>query len=302
MAGRSRHRRIQPPVAAFGHLAAAAPRRPRALTHAAVVWSEHFTHALLRTTAGPDTPARTTRRALAVGALAVFVGVPGELWWLTLSGAVMVSGAVLVHGWRLWRELRHALPGRFRVTVQYYVGAAACLPLGAGFGATLAHGLDDEWHARFLMAHTLTNVLGWLGLTLVGTTVTFWPTVLRTRIDPRADRLARQALPVLLGSLIIVDAAALAGVRWGVVAGLVGYTAGLSWTWRSLLVTLRGRAPREFASGSIGAGIVWFTVALIATGVVIATARDGRALTDSYSLLAALWGAGFAAQLLLGAL
>lgn len=273
-----------------------------ALTHAAVVWSEHFTQALLKTKAGITRAARANRAALAIGALAVFVGIPGEWWWLTVAGATVVSAAVLWHGWRLVRDLRRALPGRFRVTIHYYVAAALALPVGAGFGATLAVGLTDEWHARFLVAHTMTNLLGWIGLTVVGTLVTFWPTVLRTRMDPRADRLARQALPVLVAGLVIVDAAALAGLRPAAVAGLAVYAAGLVWSGRSLLVALRGRRPREFASASIGAAVVWFPIALVATGWLLATAPDARAVTAAYPTLAGLWGVGFAAQLLLGAL
>ena len=39
----------------------------------------------------------------------------------------MVSGAVVWHGIQLWRRLRRALPGRFRVTVRYYL-AQGLLP------------------------------------------------------------------------------------------------------------------------------------------------------------------------------
>ena len=159
-----------------------------ALTHSVLVWSQYFTAALLKTR--PDEARdRAQRRRLgllSLGSLAVFVGVPATWWWLVVAGATLVTAAVAWHGISLWRQLRKALPGRFRVAIWYYVAAACHLPVGAAFGATLAFGLDNTWHWRFLVAHTMTNLLGWIGLTVVGTLVTFWPTILRTRMDDRA--------------------------------------------------------------------------------------------------------------------
>lgn len=133
-----------------------------AITHSLVVWSSHFTAALLRTR--PDGRSRRVADIrsglLAVGALLVFIGVPTATWWLTLAGALLVSAMVLWHGFTIVRDLRRALPGRFRVTMRYYLAAAALMPVGAGFGTTLAWGLSDRWHANFLVAHTMTMILG----------------------------------------------------------------------------------------------------------------------------------------------
>ena len=170
-----------------------------ALTHSAMVWSTHFTQALLKTPPRSTTaPSRTAAsHCSSRGSPRVLVGVPTGVWPLTVAGATAVSGAVLWHGIQLWRRLRRALPGRFRVTVRYYLAAAACVPVGATLGAWLARGLDDERHGAVLVAHSMVMVLGWIGLTVTGTLVTLWPTMLRTRMDARAERLARQALPVL---------------------------------------------------------------------------------------------------------
>ena len=171
-----------------------------ALTHSALVWSTHFTQALLKTPSTlDDRRMQSIRLSLnIIGVLLVLIGVPTSTWPVTLVGAVLVSGAVLWHGVMLHRRLRHSLPGRFRITVRYYLAAAALLPVGAGFGAFLARGLDDDLHGRILLAHTMTMLLGWIGLTVTGTLITLWPTMLRTRMDVRAEALARQALPVLL--------------------------------------------------------------------------------------------------------
>ena len=57
------------------------------------------------------------------------------------------------------------------------------------------------------------NLLGWVGLTVVGTPVTLWPTVLRTRIAEGAERAAARARPVLVCSVLVVAGGASGGVR-----------------------------------------------------------------------------------------
>ena len=69
--------------------------------------------------------------------------------------------------------------------MHYYVAAAALLAVGAGLGAALARVQADPWHTRLLVAHASVNVLGWIGITALGTLVTLWPTMLRTRIAGR---------------------------------------------------------------------------------------------------------------------
>lgn len=271
-----------------------------ALTHSVFVWSTHFAQALLKTPEGLDPrPRQSLRLALLfVGTTIVMVGVPTARWWLVVVGAALVSAAVVWHGLMLWRRLRHALPGRFRITIRYYLFAAVCLPVGIGFGAALALGLGQTWHDRLLVAHMMTNLLGWVGLTVTGTLVTLWPTMLRTSMDPRAESLARQALPVLLTALVVVNGGALTGVRPLTVAGLVLYAVGLAWWARALWSPARQRPPREFATGSVACALVWLAVGIVTTIVLVA--RGG--VSDRVGLLASIFVVGFAAQLLPGAL
>src|SRR5690606_37390210 len=199
-----------------------------ALTHSIFVWSMHFAQALLKTPDELDTRANQTRRLvlLFAGTAVVMVGVPTATWWVVAAGASLVSIAVVWHALMLRRRLRHALPGRFRITFRYYLLAAVCLPLGATFGAALALGLSQTWHERLLVAHMMTNLLGWVGLTVTGTLITLWPTMLRTPMDTRAEALARQALPLLVSALVIINVGALSGIRPVTVAGLLVYAAG----------------------------------------------------------------------------
>ena len=274
-----------------------------ALTHSVMVWSAHFTAALLKTRADDAASARADLRLglLGVGALFVFIGVPAAMWWLVLAGTIAVGVAVLWHAVELVRDFRRALPGRFRICIRYYVAAASLLPVGIGFGAALAFGLDDTWHARLLIAHTMTNLLGWIGLTVVGTLVTFWPTLLRTRMDDRAERLAKQTLPVLLAGIAVVIAGSLTGIRAVSVAGLGVYVAGLVWWGRSLWTPVHRKPPREFAPASVGLAAVWGVVSIVATAAFLLRTDDVQ-LADGYPMLASIWVVGFLLQLVMGAL
>ncbi|MGC3994843.1 MAG: multicopper oxidase domain-containing protein [Propionicimonas sp.] len=275
-----------------------------ALTHSIVVWSFHFAQTLLRSPASEDQARRHTRRLglLTAGAAMVLAGVPTTWWPLTLTGACLVALAVGGHGYELFTMLRRALPSRFRVTVRYYVWAAASLLVGVGFGVTLAWGWPDPWHGRLLVAHALANLLGWVGLTLTGTLLTLWPTMLRTPMDASAERWTRSALPVLGAAIIVGVAGALAGVGWLAAAGIVGYLGGLVLWGRGLVRPALTKPPREFAAASVAAAMLWLVIGLAWAGWLLATAPDWTAVRNGFVWPAAALGAGFAVQVLTGAL
>ncbi|GAA1150889.1 multicopper oxidase domain-containing protein [Ornithinicoccus hortensis] len=275
-----------------------------ALTHSIMVWTHHFAQALLKTPPGLDDRRRQSQRLvlLLVGVATVLVGVPTGWWPVTVTGAVLVTAAVTIHGIQLWRRLRAALPGRFRVTIRYYLCSAACLPVGILFGVLLARGPSAEWHGRFLLAHTMLNVLGWIGLTVTGTLVTLWPTMLRTRMDDRAEHQATRALPVLVTALVVLTGGALLDVRVASAAGLVLYAVGLVVWGRALVRPARTRPPREFATASVGAALVWWVVGIGWLAGATLTSADWTELTTGFGPITAVLVVGFAAQLLPGAL
>ena len=165
--------------------------------HAILVWSRYFADTLLR---GPATSRRQQSWRLGlfnVGAVAVTAGVGSDAWWAVLVGAVGVGAAVVWHVVVLAGGLRGRFGSRFAATVHYYLVAGSLLPIGAALGVWLARGLADPLDARVRMAHAGINVLGWVGLTVLGTLVTLWPTMLRTRLAEGAEKASRTALPVL---------------------------------------------------------------------------------------------------------
>ena len=274
-----------------------------ALSHAILVWSNYFAQALLKSPAATSRTDQNLRiTALLVGSSAVFVGVPTGWWPLTVAGATLVGIAVGWHALALGRMLRAALPGRFRISLHYYLAAAGALLVGATLGAILARVPADPWHGQLLLAHTMANLLGWAGFTLLGTLVTFWPTILRTKIDPRADRLAKQALPVLIAGLAVVITGALVAQPWLALAGLAGYGAGALWWGRALVAPLRTKPPREFASAAVGLALVWALLGLGVVAWLLIRGQGWAAITAGYAPVAAIFAVGVGAQLLTGAL
>ena len=271
-----------------------------AITHSIMVWSAHFTQTLLRLPVPPHQDARLA--LLTVGAVLVLVGVPTTWWALTLLGGVVVATSVGWHGVVLVRMLRRALPARFRVTVRYYVAASAALVVGIGFGVTLAWGWDDAWHGRLLVAHALTNVLGWVGLTLTGTLLTLWPTMLRTRMDASAELWTRRALPLFGAGILVADVGALAGVAWVSAIGVVIYLAALGLWGRMLWQPLRSKPLTEFAPASVAAAMIWLVVGLTWAGWVLVGSADWATVREGFIWPAAALGAGFGVQVLTGAL
>ena len=177
-----------------------------AVTHSIFVWSRYFTDTLLHT----PTPSRSSQNnrlaLLDLAVLAVVVGVMAAWWPVTLVGAVGVLVAVMWHGLSLLGSLRSALAARFGVVVRFYLGAALLFPVGIVIGAVLARVQADPWHGRLLVAHATVNLLGWIGLTVVGTLVTLWPTMLRTRMAAGIEKAAARALPVLATGIAVAMA------------------------------------------------------------------------------------------------
>lgn len=273
-----------------------------AATHAILVWSRYFSDAVLHA-AGEDRR-RQGRRLLLLnaGVVTVVVGVAAEITAVTTAGALGVASAVGWHGWSLARDLRVAFPARFTGTVHHYVAAACFLPLGAALGVVLSSGLADPWHTRVLLGHVTINLLGWIGLTVVGTLLTLWPTMLRTRIAEGAERAARRALPVLAGSVVVTAGAALAGSRIVAAVGVAAYVGGLVLVVPGLLDAARRKPPSSFPAWSVLAGLCWWVGGLATVAVTTGTATSWAEAGSRLGELTPFLAAGFAAQVLLGAL
>ncbi|MCO7272874.1 multicopper oxidase domain-containing protein [Cellulosimicrobium cellulans] len=277
-----------------------------AVSTAILVWSQHFADTMLRRQAPGGRPLHVARLAAhTVGALLVVAGLLTDVWSLVVAGGVLVGTGAVTHATVLVLQGRGALPSRFGRLVRYYVVAAACLPVGVTLGVLLARGgAGTEAYGRLYVAHVTLNVLGWVGLTVLGTLVLLWPTVLRTRIEPDADVAARRALPVLTAGILLVVAACAVGWRPLVAAGATVVLGGTVTVGRHLAA--QGRAAQRgawgFAAWSLAASVVWFAGSVAAFGARVATAPSWAAAQDAIGGLLLPFVVGFAAQVLLGAL
>ncbi|MFD0313148.1 multicopper oxidase domain-containing protein [Streptomyces flavalbus] len=275
-----------------------------AVTNAVVIWSGHFAASVLRLPeANRGAPAALRLAALNAGAVAVIGGLVTGRWPVVLVGGCLVGGAVLAHAVWLVRLLRRALPSRFAMTVRYYVAASALLPAGAALGVLMARGdLAGDLSDRLLIAHEVINLLGWVGLTVAGTLITLWPTMLRTRVADGAERAGRRALPVLLGGLTATVAAALLAPPPLAAPGVAVYAVGLAVAARPWWRAARGKAPRSFAAWSVAAGCLWLAASLTALAGILASTASWTTVTERTAALTAPLAAGWIAQVLLGAL
>ncbi|MFC7788551.1 multicopper oxidase domain-containing protein [Microbacterium sp. MAHUQ-60] len=276
-----------------------------AVTHAILVWSQYFSFALLRSRATDADRRRQSIRLILsnAGAAVIIAGVLSHLWPATLVGAAALVVAVVWHGISLLQRSRRSMPGRFGRTIRYYIASAALLAVGAALGAWLARG---DGAPNLVLAHAFLNVLGWIGLTVAGTVVTLWPTILRTRADEHAASGAARALPLLAGGVVVAATGAGLAQLLLVAAGLAAYLAGLVIIGISLFRAVRQKAPRSFSALSVGMALAWWAgaIGMILVGAVVAAA-DGTgfdALATLVDQVVPYLAAGFAAQVVVGAL
>jgi putative multicopper oxidase len=277
------------------------------ITNSILIWSQHFTEALMKIKIPDEHRGTQVRRIfiLNAGILVLMVGMIGQLsvpglYAATVVGALIVGTMVAWHALYLLKQVRQALPSRFGVTIRFYITAALMLPLGAAFGAMIAYpNLKGTLHSQFLLAHEVVNVLGFVGITVVGTLVTFWPTMLRTKMVDKALTHSLRALYLMCGGLALTLAGSMFGMRPLAAAGLVVYLIALLIVAWVMVRTLRTKRPTEYPPMSVGMGFLWLIVGVATTAYMVATTpfavMDIRAVTPIFVV-------GFLLQVLLGAM
>ncbi|TAM70848.1 MAG: copper oxidase [Microbacteriaceae bacterium] len=275
-----------------------------AATTAMIIWSQHFADTLLRRGSGAGRIGLSIRLGVhTAGAIAVVVGiVTGSLPAVAVGGA-LVLGAAIAQATSLTLQVRAALPSRFGPLVRYYIVAALMLVIGVALGVLMVQtGASGEDHDRLYLAHIGFNLAGWVGLTVVGTIVLLWPTVLHARILPTADAAARRALPMLAFGVLIIGLACLIGLRWGVVVGLALYLAGLALVLVEAARQAMKSPPTTYAGWSMGAAVLWFFGSVLTFAVFVAVAPNWADAAAGLAALLIPLVVGFVAQLVLAAL
>ncbi|WP_083379177.1 hypothetical protein [Boudabousia tangfeifanii] len=283
------------------------------ISQAILYWAEHFTYTLNRVPIR-DKALRWQQiktGSWAILATLVLAGVVHSLPWPTALGATGLAILAAWQAWELTRVRRRSLMGRFPIVVRYYATAALLLPWGLAQGtwlaiggqpkaplwwqASLQHGMDESLR----LGHSLTNILGWVAFTVLGTLLTFWPTMLRAQMDPKSTQHTISAWWWLLGGILVINVGAYT-TRAVLLAGLAIYAIGLIWWGYGLVAPLRAKTPSEFAPLSALISLVWFALGYLYLVWTLAT--DTQALSLQYPRLGLVWGLGFGAQLVWAAL
>ncbi|WP_433386090.1 hypothetical protein [Micromonospora sp. KLBMP9576] len=273
-----------------------------AVTNAIVVWSAHFTAAVLRAPPPVGRRGEALRLGLLnVGVVGVLAGGTTDRPWLGVVGAGLVFAAIAAHLAWLAARLRAALPARFTITVHYYVAAAVALLIGVPVGAWMLVA-DDHSRPRLLLFHAHVNLLGWVTLTVLGTLLTLWPTILRTRMADGATAAARRALPVAVAGLAVLGIAVLAWWPPLAAGGLALVAAAVVLIVRPAVQTARRKTPASFPGWSIAAAGGWLLIALGVDAWTLLSTPGATAAADRFSVVLVPLLVGFVAQTLLGAM
>ncbi len=275
-----------------------------AVSTAILIWTQHFADTLLRR-AAPGGRAFHGIRLLGhtVGVGLVVAGMVSGFWPLVLAGGILVGVVVIAHVVVLIVQSRGALPARFAPLVKFYFASGIALAVGVAIGIIMSQPtLAAGWHDRLYPAHLAFNLLGWVGLTVVGTAILLWPTILHTKVTDDVDDMAQRALMLMIGGLVVAGISPLLEVSALFAVGILVYLVGVGFVIAGGVRQARRSKQWTFASWSIAAAFGWFVFSTIAFGVIVVTAPDWAIASSDVVWLVGPFAAGFAAQVLLGAL
>lgn len=275
-----------------------------ALGSAITIWSAHFADTLLHRPAWGGALMLNGRLGLhSVGAALVITGVCINSQIVIGVGASCVAVSATLGVVAMVVQKRRAVAARMAALVDYYICSLSYLMVGALAGWSIKY-FDFKgqaaWSNRMYLAHVPIMVLGVLGITVLGTLVVLWPTMLRTKMEPTAPRQAQRALP---GLALAVALIAFSGL-WRPLAGigallyLLSAVAVVAPLWR----TGARKGVTNYAGLSTAAALAWLAWCVIRLGVGVSyAANDDAARAVAHGLRLAVVS-GFALQILLAAL
>lgn len=273
------------------------------LTNLVLALSDHFARTLTHQDGGAP---RWQPAVLNTGVVAVLWGIPAAERWSVALGATVVTAVVLLSYLRLRGMRRGALGPRFGWVVRMYERAHGAFVHGALLGALVGTGvLSGGWYLAARTAHLHIMLLGWGGLTILGTIVFFGPTVARIRIEAGADAAAARALRwgatgLSLGVVALlatgVEGPAATAFRIAAAVGLIVYARAV---WVVCVPVLRAvwRARPSAGRWSVLAAAGWFPLVAVADAAAVAAGADR--LLEALGVVLLL---GVLAQAILGAL
>ena len=273
------------------------------ITNLIFFWSLHFTTTLLRRPNPENDRGYWIRIALLnIGIISVIFGRITDHRKILIAGAFLVIASSALHTLIISKEMQRSLPTRFIKVPRFYLAASLFLILGAILGARLSQLSESEHKSALLIAHYCANILGWVGLTVAGTFITFIPTMLRQRLPDRAEKNGYIAFHFLSIGVLVGVSGAVSTSRLMLASGLTLYFVGWFYLLLPHLQIITLSSPISFSIKSIIMANIWLCTGLAVLIFTIATNNSWTVILDRTQSIALIFGIGFALQTVLAAL
>ena len=224
----------------------------------------------------------------------MLVAVSKHVLWLVVIFAALIGAVIVYYLLGIARLIKKSLNKRFKGVVAFYQCAGLMLLVGIVLGVLDANRDDkDIWQQRIALAHFHANLLGWVGLTIIGTLVTLWPTVLRTQMHDKAIPWAVLGLKILVlgttGSIV----GFLCNTPLVIALSIATYFLGAVLTLTPAAFLIHRRLPDRSSSWMMLTGILGFGVLLVADIAFVLHDRTSEKILSSIEahllLIFTLW-------------
>jgi len=265
-----------------------------AVTNAIVTWSDHFVSALLWARSQNRTRQMRIIVLLNIGIVGVLFSVSRHTQWLIVIFASLIGGVLTYYLRGVSSLIKKSLNKRFKGVIAFYQFAGLMILIGIVLGVIDAAKSDEDiWQPRITLAHLNANLLGWVGLTIIGTLVTLWPTVLRTQMHESAIMKAKLGLKFLVvgvgGSIVgsLIDEA------WLLAVGIVIYFVGAFVTLAPAGLLIRRRLPDRSSSWMMFTGVIGLAILLASEFCIVLKFHTAEKILSSIEahllLIFTLW-------------
>lgn len=253
-----------------------------AVTNAIVTWSDHFVSALLWARSQNRTRQMIIISFLNIGIVGVLFSVSLHIQWMVFASASLVGGVVLYYLGGMANLIKKSINKKFKDVIAFYQFAGLMILIGVILGAVDASKSDEDvWQARITLAHLHANLLGWIGLTIIGTLVTLWPTALRTQMHPDAISRAKLGLKFLVVGVLASILGSLIDQPWMLSTSIVLYLVGVVITLLPSALLLRRRIPDRSSSWMMLTGSIGLSILLIADACLALTQQEPERILSS---------------------